>query len=136
MSKLSDIVARQKAKKAERAEALLSPGERALAKASEAARLKKAEDTKAAFDALPTSGGSVDMEKGGPGSGPRPGSGGKKEGKGSVPPKAAALIARYEKSKGNFVDNLREHGVEDIMSAHGLTQGEAQAVHDHIHSKT
>ena len=51
-------------------------------------------------------------------------------------PASDKLISRFDRSTGNFADNLREHDVQDIMSAHGLSQSEAQRVFDHVQSKT
>lgn len=48
---------------------------------------------------------------------------------------AALLISRYNRSTGNFADNLREMDAQDIDSQYQLRGGmlAAQRVYDHIH---
>lgn len=45
---------------------------------------------------------------------------------------AKQMISRYNRSTGNFADNLREMGRDDIVDQYGLSDVEAQKVIDHI----
>lgn len=45
---------------------------------------------------------------------------------------AKQLIARYNRSTGNFADNLREMGADDIAQSYTMPLAEAQKVVDHI----
>src|SRR4051812_12670011 len=74
------------------------------------------------------------LSKGGPGSGPHPGQG-HKDDPGHTPA-SQKLKDRFDRSKGNFADNLREMDPEMIASVHGLSHEEATHVYNHVQSKT